>query len=319
MNQTYDFFSLFKQFVCESQSGKRLKRDGSKIRLGTIKFYNIVRQDLLQFSQEKEFHLRIHNVLKLAKRDLKKERLYWKRFYRKYSDYLYSNGCFDNYVGAHFKVVRTFFNYLKQEKAIFTGDFNKNFYVRNETIPITVLSAEQMQFLIHNKEFELSLPLYLKRTKDVFVFGCTVGLRFSDLVRLTNKNIEKANGNIYLRTRSVKTATDTRIKIPEYAIAIMNRYKRLKTLLPMVSKNRLNLNVKELCEKAGWTYEIGKQREKRGVVKNLTREGKVYRFCDLVTTHTMRRTAITTLLSLGMPEIMVRKISGHSANGGGYF
>ncbi|MBS1510365.1 MAG: hypothetical protein JST86_05955 [Bacteroidetes bacterium] len=37
-----------------------------------------------------------------------------------------------------------------------------------------------------------------------------------------------------------------------------------------------------------------------------------YRFCDLVTTHTMCRTAITTMLSLGVPEQVVRKISGHS-------
>jgi len=28
----------------------------------------------------------------------------------------------------------------------------------------------------------------------------------------------------------------------------------------------------------------------------------------------MRRTAITNLLSMGMPETMVRKLSGHSAN-----
>lgn len=39
------------------------------------------------------------------------------------------------------------------------------------------------------------------------------------------------------------------------------------------------------------------------------------RFCDVATTHTMRRTAITTMLSLGVPEQVVRKISGHSASG----
>ena len=39
---------------------------------------------------------------------------------------------------------------------------------------------------------------------------------------------------------------------------------------------------------------------------------KLHRFCDLVTTHTMRRTAITTMLSLGMPEYLVRKVSGHA-------
>jgi intergrase/recombinase len=36
------------------------------------------------------------------------------------------------------------------------------------------------------------------------------------------------------------------------------------------------------------------------------------RFCDVASTHTMRRTAITTMLSLGMPEQVVRKISGHA-------
>jgi integrase len=51
--------------------------------------------------------------------------------------------------------------------------------------------------------------------------------------------------------------------------------------------------------------------------KNSAEKG--YRFCDLVTSHTMRRTAITTMLSLGMTEFMVRKISGHSANSKEFF
>lgn len=36
------------------------------------------------------------------------------------------------------------------------------------------------------------------------------------------------------------------------------------------------------------------------------------RFCDKMSSHMMRRTAITTLLILGMPEHLVRKISGHT-------
>lgn len=50
------------------------------------------------------------------------------------------------------------------------------------------------------------------------------------------------------------------------------------------------------------------------MTRNLTKKGKSYRFCDLVSTHTMRRTAITTLLVLGMPELLVRRISGHADN-----
>lgn len=54
-------------------------------------------------------------------------------------------------------------------------------------------------------------------------------------------------------------------------------------------------------------------RDKKGVslkLKNGLATG--YPFCDLVSSHTMRRTAITTMLTLGMPELLVRKISGHS-------
>jgi integrase len=39
---------------------------------------------------------------------------------------------------------------------------------------------------------------------------------------------------------------------------------------------------------------------------------KSYRFCDLVSSHCMRRTAVTTLLRLGLEENLVRKISGHA-------
>ena len=39
-----------------------------------------------------------------------------------------------------------------------------------------------------------------------------------------------------------------------------------------------------------------------------------YRFCDSISSHTMRRTAITTMLRMGMHEINVRLISGHKAN-----
>ena len=57
---------------------------------------------------------------------------------------------------------------------------------------------------------------------------------------------------------------------------------------------------------------------KRGVLveqKNQKAIQQKLRFSDVATTHTMRRTAITTMLSLGVPEQVVRKISGHSPSG----
>jgi integrase len=60
-----------------------------------------------------------------------------------------------------------------------------------------------------------------------------------------------------------------------------------------------------------------KYRTKRGV-KHVVYKNKAkrqhYTMADHITTHTMRRTAITTMLRLGMPDQVVRKISGHAAN-----
>jgi integrase len=115
-------------------------------------------------------------------------------------------------------------------------------------------------------------------------------------------------------TKSQKTNTTTRIKIPKYVIEILSIYKgKQKTLLPKVSADSFNLYFKKLGKIAGWTKETGKIRSKRGIGKEQrNKNGKLKRFCDLLSSHVMRKTAVTTMLILGMPETLVRKISGHS-------
>jgi integrase len=72
--------------------------------------------------------------------------------------------------------------------------------------------------------------------------------------------------------------------------------------------------LKTLIETAGWTYTLPKIRHRQGLAIELkTKKDKSYRFCDHITTHTMRRTAITTLLMMGVSETMVKRISGHAA------
>lgn len=44
-----------------------------------------------------------------------------------------------------------------------------------------------------------------------------------------------------------------------------------------------------------------------------------YTLADHMSSHTMRRTAITNMLRLGMPEQVVRKISGHAANSKSFY
>ncbi|MBI4945932.1 MAG: tyrosine-type recombinase/integrase [Bacteroidetes bacterium] len=266
---------------------------------------------------EKQFRLRIVPANRLNKKEFKKELKYWKKFYKSFTDYLYDDlGHYDNYVGRTAKLIRAFFKYLSDEQGINVSCFNKNFYAYNEDIQIVVLSAERLNFLIYSKEFDQALNPMLRKVKDIFVFACTVALRHSDLALLRRTNLETINDRVYLSTLSKKTQTFSRVKLPDYALQIIERYKKYRTLLPPIHLATLDKQIKNVMEQAGWTEPFVRTGTKRGIplVIHKNPETKAhYRFCDMISMHTARRTAITTMLSLGMDEQLVRKVSGHTA------
>ena len=225
MQQEYPMIPLFEQFVTETYRGKRLKKNGDKIKKRTAYNYAIVLKILKEFQEKKGFALRVRLISKGTFRQFRAERNYWKRFYFQFSQFLYTDKhCFDNYVGGMMKAIRTFLIYLEKEKLLMVGDFYKLLYIKREEVDIITLLPERLRFLIQNKEFDESLPLFLKRCKDFFVFGCTVGLRISDLSNIQVRDIEEVNNTHYLFVRSLKTETVSRIKLPTYAVEILERY-----------------------------------------------------------------------------------------------
>ena len=317
-NPDFDFLEEFENFIKASQKGKRTKQNGTKILEGSVRKLTVTYKTLKDFSELKGFALRPRIIKQTNKREVASQKNYWNKFYQKFSDYLYYDlNCYDNYTGSIMKDIRTFFNYLITEKNISIGNYHKKFYIYKEDIEIITLQPDQLNFLIHDKLFEKTLSKILLEIKDIFVVGCTVALRYSDLTDLKPANLEVQNGLWYLKVQSKKTKTYTRIKLPAYVIEIFRKYKNKKRLLPFYNLVRLNLYLKILCEKACWTEEKIKTRQKKGnaIVLYKDKSKKIhYRFCDHISSHTMRRTAITTMLSLQMPEHLVRKISGHAAD-----
>ena len=324
--KTFSVLKLFEKFIRDMRKGKRLQPNGRRISPGAIENYTYTLLVLKKFCISRGFYLRLYTISKMSGVELIKERNYWRIFYKKFADYMYMDcNYFDNYVGSIIKKVRAFFNYLNKEMVLGIGEFHKSFYARSEEIPVITLQPGQLQFLISNTDFENSLPRRLKKCKDIFVFGCTVGLRFGDLMDVRLKDLEWVNGSCYLSARSKKTDIPTKIKLPRYAVNIITsttRFKRpYERIFTSISLAQFNRNLRALAEKAAWIQEIGKQRSREGKNIEITRYGsnKSYRFCDLLSSHVMRRTAITTMLMLGMQQDVVRKISGHTANSKSFF
>lgn len=322
----YLLIPLFEKFIKDSYKGKRLKADGGKIKPQTIDNYVYILQYIKEYEEKYDTVLRIKVINSSNKRAFMLERNYWKKFYLQFTQFLYTQkNCFDNYVGNVIKNIRVFFNYLNREAGIQTGDYYKSFYVNKEEVPIITLMPEQLNFLINNEAFEKSLSPSLQKSKAILVFGCTVALRVSDLFSIKFTDIEQVGDVYYLPVKTGKTGSLVRAKLPAYALPIIERFKltakKRKTIFPPIPRTRFNNQLKEIAALAGWNQVTGKQRTKRGVVQDVNFNGmaKPYRFCDLVSSHIMRRTAITTMLMMGMKEHVVKKISGHTTDSKSFY
>jgi integrase len=310
------FTDHFLQFIKASKSGRRLTPSGKRITKGTITNYEHVYDLIEVFESKLTDKLRIQLLHRASMRILQREKNYWKRFFIHFSNFLYKEkNYYDNYVANVFKTIKTFFNYLQKEKGFIVGNYHKSFRIPLQQATPVVILPPQLNFLITNKEFETSLNPYLKRAKDIFVFGCTIGLRYSDLMSLKKTSIVLSNNEASLLLFAQKTSTEIKIPLPHYLLDIIHKYRRKagKYILPRLSSTNINLQVKKLIRAAGWNNTRQKNLSRRGKMTELkTDEGSTWPFYKHITAHTMRRTAITTLLVMGVPETMVRKISGHA-------
>lgn len=306
------------RFIKDCEKGKRLKKNGSRMRKETIDNYRYLKVSLEDFVKDTGFQLRLKTLTGNNRRVFEQEKRYWKKFHYRFTSYLYKDkDLYDNYVGHICKLLRSLFNYIQSERGYNIGYFHRNFHVVKEDIQIIALQPERLRFLINDEDFDASLSKKEREVKDICVFGSTVALRYGDLMTLTKRNLTNENNGVYLNVRASKTQVLTRIRLPHYCLEIIEKYKRNngQKLLPVCHPNTFRKQIRKIAEKAGWTEPVPKIRSKRGIPVEIytnKKTRKPYRFCDLLATHTMRRTGISTYLSLGIKEEIVRGISGHA-------
>lgn len=148
---------------------------------------------------------------------------------------------------------------------------------------------------------------YLERVRDVFLFQCFTGLRYSDVENLKKSDIR----DNFIEVTTVKTSDSLKIELNQHSRGILEKYKDYKDTkgraLPVITNQKMNEYLKELAELAGIdepireTYYIGNERFDEVTPKYA-----------LIGTHAGRRTFICNALSLGIPPQVVMKWTGHS-------
>lgn len=147
---------------------------------------------------------------------------------------------------------------------------------------------------------------YLKRVRDVFLFCCYTGLRYSD-VRNLRKSDVRADA---IEITTVKTSERLIIELNGHSRAILEKYcdESLEggRALPVISNQKMNLYLKELGRLSGIDEPVrevwyrGGDRYERTLPKYA-----------LLGTHAGRRTFICTAISLGIPVPVVMQWTGH--------
>jgi integrase/recombinase XerD len=161
------------------------------------------------------------------------------------------------------------------------------------------------------------LPASLVPARDVFLFCCYTGLRYSDVHQLHGGNLSdlpaSAGGGRVLRLTQTKTRTSVAVHLSPPAAAILDKYACAERtgqgarLLPVPANQVMNRYFKRVARLAGLSRLVEVVEARGGqVLKTAT---PVW---DLVTMHTARHTFAVQSSMRGMPLAVLQKVMGHA-------
>ena len=161
-----------------------------------------------------------------------------------------------------------------------------------------------------NKLREFKIPptkQALERVRDVFLFQCFTGLRYSDVFNLRRSDIK----GDHIEVTTVKTSDSLIIELNDHSRAIIEKYKDVEfendKALPVITNQKMNDYLKELAELAEINEPV-----RQTYYKGNERIDEVTPKYALLGTHAGRRTFICNALALGIPPQVVMKWTGHS-------
>ncbi|OWP28757.1 integrase [Prevotella nigrescens] len=177
--------------------------------------------------------------------------------------------------------------------------------LKNTQKKIIFLTWEELNKL---REFEIpAAKQAFDRVRDVFLFQCFTGLRYSDVFNLRRSDIK----GDHIEVTTVKTSDSLIIELNNHSKAILDKYKDVAfeddKVLPVITNQKMNDYLKELAELAGIDEPV-----RQTYYRGNERIDEVTPKYALLGTHAGRRTFICNALALGIPPQVVMKWTGHS-------
>lgn len=256
-----DFLLFFREEV----------KKNKKITLNTQKVYNTTYKHLSEFRKNIRFD------------DLTFQ------FVNDFENFLIDKGININSAGKYLKALKAVINL-----AINYGIFDVNKYPFRG-YKIKTQPANRMYLIPEEIErIENMIPTSpnMEQVRDMYLFAIYTGLRFSDIVSITPKNIQETEGKKYLVLNMEKTKEYLRLPLYQLfagkPIKILEKYynPEKRYYFDTFTNQFVNRELKEIAKIAGITKRV--------------------------TFHTARHTSATYLIYKGVPLPVVQRFLGHT-------
>lgn len=205
-----------------------------------------------------------------------------------------------NYIAKELKIVKQFANSAAAEGLINNLSY-RSVKAQWEEADTIALNWNEIYNL---KALDLDPNSTEGKVRNLFVFNCYCGLRYSDLNRLGDSRFNKLDEQIFIKLRMKKTDDIVNYPVLASAVEIIKTY---DYKLPKVCKPIFNEVIKKVSFKAG-IIGMESKRETRGGKKIIL---TIPRY-KMVSSHTGRRSFATNFEAMGVPINELMAITGHT-------
>jgi integrase len=276
------FFDVYDIFIIE-KINDRTEGANSKSTISRYKYNKTLLQEFESFANTK---------LHLLKID--------KRFYNAFISFCISKKKHStNTLSRNVGLLKTFLYWAFENGYTYKADFKEFRNIKKQITDEVALTMDQVNEIFN---FDLSKIKRLEKVRDLFVFGCVTGMRYSNYSKINKSDI---SGD-FIKVRDQKDNKKTlSIPLNDYSNFILKKY---EYKLPKISNQRFNDYIKEVVEIVGYTDDVKKTlKVGKEIVETISP------FYERVSSHTARRSFITIMKNNKIPDKVIMSYTGHKS------
>ena len=297
------FEDFLTTYIEDLETGRRTKKGRTvKVTPAYIKGLRIILNQIRSYQKEMHRKIGLDDMTMETRNSLVG---YWK-----------GRGLMPNAINSYMTDVRTVAKAAYEDKLTKCDDFrHSDFVPKKEEVDNIYLTPEQVrerlealdisedEKLMQLSKCRITHIRTLEHVRDIFIVGCLTGQRVSDYSRICEDMITEINGVEFILLTQQKTDKKVYIPVDRRVRQILDKY---DGKLPHVCPNEMNKLIKTIGLLLGWTHDCGfdgkRLNPKRG-----------RRFCDMLLSHTARRSFATNAYKAGVPLSSIQAITGHSS------